>query len=231
MTEILGTPGNDELFGDISSDTLFGLEGDDTLFGLGNNDLVFGNQGADLLDGTEGDDTIFGGRDNDNITDIGGGNDLTFGNLGSDFINGGQGNDQIFGGQEDDILVGGLGNDFVSGDKGSDILYGIDSANFSNPGFGEIDTLSGGEGVDLFYIGSGSLSYYMGLGDGDFALITDINLIEDFIFVSGTDNLTFIDLSFGNLGSGTGIYSQMNDLIAFVQNVTASQINSNIIPG
>jgi Ca2+-binding RTX toxin-like protein len=231
MAEILGTPGNDELFGDINSDTLFGLEGDDTLLGLDGNDLIFGNQGADLLDGTEGDDTIFGGKDNDDITDIGNGNDLAFGNLGSDFINSSQGNDQIFGGQEDDFLIGGLGNDFVSGDKGNDILYGIDSLNLSNPGFGEIDTLSGGEGFDLFYIGSGAISYYVGLGDGDFALITDLNLTEDFIFVSGTDNLTFIDLSLGTFGTGTGIYSQTNDLIAFVQNANASQIDLNIIPG
>ena len=232
MAEILGTVGNDELFGEQGGDSLFGLEGDDTILGLGGDDFIFGNQGADVLDGNEGNDIIFGGQGDDGILDIGGGNDQTFGNLGNDLINGGEGNDQLFGGQGDDFVVGGAGNDLVSGDKGDDVLIGVDLENVTNPGLGEIDTLVGGEGFDGFTLGFDSPSYYVGLGDSDFALITDFNITEDLIFVSETDNITVSDINLGEFGSGAGIFSQNGDLIALVQGIAASQINFdiNIIP-
>ncbi|MGB3191748.1 MAG: calcium-binding protein, partial [Limnoraphis sp.] len=179
-------------------------------------------------DGNEGNDIIFGGQGDDFIGDIGGGNDQFFSNLGNDLINGGEGNDQVFGGQGDDFVVGGAGNDLVSGDKGSDILIGVDFENTINPGFGEIDTLVGGEGRDLFTLGFDSPSYYVGLGDSDFALITNFNLAEDAIFVSETDNVTISDINRSELGSGTGIFSENGDLIGFIQGVAANQLTFDI---
>ncbi|WP_413162003.1 calcium-binding protein [Capilliphycus salinus ALCB114379] len=228
MSEILGTAGNDELFGGQGIDSLFGLEGDDTILGLEGDDLIFGNQGLDFLGGGEGNDTIFGGKGDDFLGDIGGGDDQFFGNLDNDLLNGGEGNDQLFGGQGDDGVFGSGGNDLVSGDKGDDILFGIDTENITNPGLGEIDTLVGGEGSDLFALGFESPSYYVGSGNSDFGLITDFNVAEDTIFVSATDNVTISDLDLGEFGSGAGIFSQNGDLIGLVQGVAASQLSFDI---
>lgn len=228
MTEILGTVSNDELSGGEGTDSLFGLAGDDTILGLGGDDFVFGNQGEDVLDGSQGNDTIFGGKEDDVILDIGGGDDFVFGNLGNDDIFAGEGNDQVFGGQADDFVFGGAGNDFVSGDKGSDVVDGTDPGNTTNPGFGQIDTLVGGEGFDVFLLGFESLSYYIGSGNSDFALITDFNITEDEIVVSSTDAVTVSDLNLNELGSGVGIFSQNGDLIGFVQGLTASQLRIDI---
>ena len=228
MAEIIGTVGNDDLVGELGSDSLFGLEGDDTIFGLEGDDLIFGNQGLDFIGGGEGNDVIFGGKGDDFIGDIGAGDDQFFGNLDNDLLNGGEGNDQLFGGQGDDGEFGSGGNDLVSGDKGDDILIGIDTENTTNPGFGEIDTLVGGEGVDIFALGFESLSYYVGSGNNDFGLITDFNVAEDSIFVSATDNVTIGDLDLGELGSGAGIFSQNGDLIGLVQGVAASQLTFDI---
>jgi Ca2+-binding RTX toxin-like protein len=230
MADILGTASNDLLLGEQGSDSLFGLEGDDTINGLAGDDFIFGNQGADILGGEEGNDVIFGGEGDDEIAGLGGGDDLVFGNLDNDFLEGGEGNDQIYGGQGDDAVIGGGGNDLIYGDKGDDVLIGVDIQNITNPGFGEIDTLVGGEGADIFaLVGSEPPSYYVGLGNSDFGLITDFNIAEDTIAISTTDTIS--DLNLEEFGSGAGIFSQDGDLIALVQNVTASQleIDANVI--
>jgi Ca2+-binding RTX toxin-like protein len=229
MVDILGTAGNDLLLGEQGSDSLFGLEGDDTINGQAGDDFIFGNQGADILGGNEGNDVIFGGQGEDEVSGLGGGDDLVFGNLDNDFLEGGEGSDQIYGGQGDDVVIGGGGNDLVLGDKGDDILVGVDIQNITNPGFGEIDTLVGGEGVDIFaLVGSDSPSYYIGLGNSDLGLITDFNIAEDTILVSVNDNITISDLNLEELGSGAGIFSENGDLIALVQGVVASQLEIDI---
>ena len=229
MAEILGTAGNDELFGGQGGDSLFGLEGNDTVFSVIGENFIFGNQGADTLVGNDGNDTVFGGKGDDFIDDLEGGDDQFFGNLDNDLLSGGEGNDQLFGGQGDDGVFGDAGNDLVSGDKGDDNLTGVELENITNPGFGEIDTLVGGEGFDIFrLVGFESPSYYVGLGDSDFALITDFNIAEDLIFVSETDNITVSDVDLGEFSSGAGIFSQNGDLIGFVQGLTASQLRFDI---
>lgn len=228
MVEILGTIDNDELSGEQGSDSLFGLDGNDIIFGLTGDDFIFGNQGLDTMSGDEGNDVLFGGKGEDFIADIGGGNDQIFGNLGNDTLSGGDGNDEVFGGQGNDGVFGDAGNDLVSGDKGDDILIGVGFENTTNPGLGEIDTLRGGEGVDVFSLGLESPSYYVGLGNSDLGVITDFSLGEDLIFVSATDNVTISDIDLGELGSGAGIFSQNGDLIGLVQGLTATQLRFDI---
>ncbi|EAW38462.1 hypothetical protein L8106_06664 [Lyngbya sp. PCC 8106] len=77
-------------------------------------------------------------------------------------------------------------------------------------------------------MGFESLSYYVGSGNSDLALITDFKIAEDTIFVSATDNVTLSDLDLGELGSGAGIFSQNGDLIGLVQGVAASQLSFDI---
>lgn len=170
---------------------------------------------------------MFGGKGNDTLMELEG-DDQLFGNLGEDNISGGEGNDTIYGGQGGDTVIGLLGNDFVSGDKGIDVLIGVDFTTIAL-GFGEIDTLAGGEGRDTFFlVSTQAISFYLGLGDSDFALFTDFNPAEDFIVVSPTDAITFTDFDFGEFGIGVGIFSQENDLIAFIQGVNASQLGFDV---
>jgi Ca2+-binding RTX toxin-like protein len=257
MANITGTIGNDTLLGsDIEGDLIFALEGDDGVEGLDGNDtivggigndtmagnlgddLIFGNAGVDVLGGIlgagEGNDTVLGGQDNDGIIDDIGDN-LLFGNLGDDFIGGGIGRDTIFGGKGTDTILGNGGNDVLFGDLGNDILFPCD-VSVSQPGVGEMDTLSGGEGVNLFFLVNRSeagawLPFYIGRGNSDFALITDFKPATDKILVQRRDLTTLSNLTLDNLGAGVGIFHTANgqpDLVAFLPGKNASDLQLGI---
>ncbi|NJO72253.1 MAG: calcium-binding protein [Oscillatoriales cyanobacterium RM1_1_9] len=150
------------------------------------------------------------------------GNNQIFGNLGDDLIFGGVGNDLIYGGQDNDNLSGDVGDDFLSGDKGDDLLVGVSFAS-ANPGRGELDTLSGGAGIDVFALGDATRTYYLGTGLNDVALLIDFAPAEDLIAVSTTNNLSISAFSLAGIGEGTGIFSS-GDLIAFAPGIGADQI-------
>ncbi|ERT06544.1 hemolysin-type calcium-binding repeat family protein [Lyngbya aestuarii BL J] len=246
MIEINGTPGNDNLLGTSEADVIFALTGDDIISGLGGgdslfgfrgndtingnegNDTLFGNQNLDLLIGDSGEDWLFGGKEADIIED-GEGEDQLFGNLGDDLLRGGAGNDQRYGGKDNDTVIGGTGNDQVFGDRGNDILWGVD-VDAVNPGIDEIDILTGGLEQDIFVLGDQSRLYYIGSGNNDFALITDFNVIEDQINI-GNNQVTYTETVLNEFGLGVAIFSQNNDLIAFVQNATINQFitGSNVV--
>ncbi|MFZ1024712.1 MAG: calcium-binding protein [Limnoraphis robusta] len=229
MAEILGTSGNDVLVGTAENDFIFGLEGDDQINAALGDDTVVGNQGRDNISGNEGNDTLFGGQNNDFINDQQGNNQI-FGNLGNDLLAAGAGNDSLFGGQGNDNLFGGAGNDLISGDKGDDLLIGVEITS-PIPGQGEVDTFSGGIGADVFVVGDDILSYYIGGGNADYALITDFSPAEDRINVNSNSQIRFLDFTFGDLGAGVGIIAN-EDLIAFLPGVNAGQlqIDGNINP-
>lgn len=137
MANILGTLGDDLIFGDIN-----GIAENDAILGREGNDQIDAGGGDDVIDGDEGDDFVEGGA----------GNDFVFGGRGIDTINGGDGHDELYGGANGDVISGGTGND---------ILYGDDS--IGSPGGN--DTLDGGAGNDKLYGGLGSDS--VDGGDGD----------------------------------------------------------------
>ncbi|MCT7958467.1 hypothetical protein [Laspinema palackyanum] len=95
---------------------------DDTLLGTQGNNFIYGWQGNDVLTGADGDDILYGDEGNDSLTG-GNGNDLLAGSQGDDVFDGGDGNDILYGGQGDDILIGGLGGDRLFGDSGFDTFY------------------------------------------------------------------------------------------------------------
>ncbi|HEY9838020.1 MAG TPA: calcium-binding protein, partial [Vampirovibrionales bacterium] len=95
---------------------------DDTLLGSAGNDFIYGWQGNDVLTSANGDDVLYGDEGNDSLTG-GNDNDLLAGSQGDDTVNGEAGNDILYGGQGKDVLIGGLGSDRLFGDSGLDRLY------------------------------------------------------------------------------------------------------------
>lgn len=142
---IVGTSGNDIIYGTNGADVIVGLGGTDTIYGGNGNDVICGDSENDIIYGGNGDDTIFGGV----------GDDILSGDNGNDTIHGNNGNDTLTGVNGNDILSGESGNDSLTGGNGNDVLDGgvNDDALIGNNGN---DTLTGGTGADSFSGGLGS---------------------------------------------------------------------------
>lgn len=140
--------------------------------------------------------------------------------------------EMIVGTANDDELIGTVGIDYIKGDTGNDWLNGGDGVDLLNGssnnavGIGEIDVLTGGGGRDLFLLGDsidgiGHVPFYAGLGDNDFAVITDFTVGEDVIFLAGTA----ADYRLGSISNdsmnATGIY-WADELIGVVAGTTPS---------
>ena len=89
---IIGTPGDDVIFGTNKSDVIVTFGGDDTIFGGNGEDVICAGYGDDVVDG-------------------GNGKDLIFGEEGDDSLAGGNGKDTLDGGDGDDDGDGGNGVD------------------------------------------------------------------------------------------------------------------------
>ena len=215
------------LLGGTASD---GFGGTDRLLGI---EQVLGSGFNDLIFGGDGDDTLEGGDGNDNMRGRGG-DDLVDGGIGDDFLHGDAGNDTMFGGSDNDVLYGDTGNDVLRGDDGIDTLIGT-GGNVANPGLGEIDTLTGGLGLDKFVLGTREntqIFYDDGntstSGSNDYALITDFAKDTDLILIRGSlDDYQLVTGFLSGVGSiaDTSIYlikptGEPNELIAIVEDVT-----------
>ncbi|QDQ26260.1 hypothetical protein FNU76_07740 [Chitinimonas arctica] len=162
--ELNGRDGDDGLSGGLNNDKLAGGRGNDVLHGGVGNDELYGEEGNDKLLGEVGDDTLFGGHGDDNlIGDIG--NDSLSGDEGNDIVDGGLGNDQLFGSWGNDKLLGETGDDSLAGDAGDDELIGGLGDDQFNGGEGN-DTLIGGTGADYLHGNLGDDIYLYGRGDG-----------------------------------------------------------------
>lgn len=88
MADIIGTDGDDFLFGTEDADTISGLAGLDFLLGVGGNDTLDGGDDDDQLAGGGGNDILLGGAGNDTLS-----GDSNFEPVGADTLTGGGGND------------------------------------------------------------------------------------------------------------------------------------------
>jgi hypothetical protein len=110
-----------------------------------------GNQGRDFLKGTDKADNLIGQGETDLIFGLAGDDNL-LGGSGKDIVQGGTferslgGNKNLLGGEGNDVVFGGKGSDRVVGEEGNDILI---DGNEPNP---VRDTLSGGDGNDVFFV-------------------------------------------------------------------------------
>lgn len=239
---------------------------DNILIGNAVANTLTGDAGNDSLDGGAGDDTLVGGTGDDTYTvdsvgdviteAVGEGTDSVFASVdytlsanvenltltGTTAING-TGNDlgnTIVGNEANNELTGLAGNDSLDGGAGDDRIIGVNAAG-TNPGRGEIDILTGGDGADTFVLGDATNVYYNdgvgGFGSGgasDYALITDFTDGQDTIQlrqvpdVLGQPGYSFSDVTVGGV-SGVGIYWRQNflssELIGIVQGTNAASLN------
>lgn len=145
------------------------------------------------------------------------GNDAIFGGNYGDTISGGAGNDKLYGYIGNDVLYGDAGSDVLKGEAGNDYLDG-----FSGGSSREVDTLTGGTGVDIFVVGDKTGVCYLGGRSGgtdsSYALIKDWNPNADLIQAWGNASLyKLVQGSWlGTSQKDTGVYYK-NDLIAVIQ--------------
>jgi predicted extracellular nuclease len=181
---IAGLGGNDTIYGGNGDDVICGYAGNDTLIGGNGNDTLIGSYGNDILDGgngndrlidNEGNDVLKGGNGNDTLTG-GAGIDELYGQNGDDVLDGGSGHDILSGSNGDDILTGGSGNDTLSGDNGNDRLFGDDGNDTLTGGNGN-DVLNGGADDDTLIGNNGNDTLTGGTGADSFSggLGTDVN--------------------------------------------------------
>ena len=140
------------------------------------------------------------------------------------------------------VLWGSTRNDKILGGDGNDIITGVvkKGATAVRLGKGQIDTLTGGAGKDVFVLGDSRGVFYndnlkANSGSSDYALITDFSLIDDKLQLLSGSYLTTV--SSGNLSlywdrnnSGNLQLSGKNqdEMIALINGVTtlsSSNIN------
>ncbi|TAF02254.1 MAG: hypothetical protein EAZ77_19125, partial [Nostocales cyanobacterium] len=144
-----GGAGNDELFAN-HDDILIGGIGKDNLFavGISGNNSLDGGEDDDRLFVVEGNNnTLAGDAGDDDLYVIEGSINILNGGIGNDklVVQGGDGNNTLEGGEGDDILIGLLASDRLFGDAGNDSLFA-----------GKQGTqMTGGDGLDRFYLGNG----------------------------------------------------------------------------
>jgi Ca2+-binding RTX toxin-like protein len=153
------------------------------------------------------------------------------GNIGISSINGTDEPDILQGTENDDQLAGLGGSDALSAGGGADLLIAANPNSIAS-GQGEIDTLTGGLGLDLFVLGDALQAYYndgneADGGYGDYGLIVDFNANQgDLIQLHGlAADYTFVTSPAG-LPSGTAIFLH-DELVGIIQDVAPTSIPSN----
>jgi len=261
--------GIDSVLANVSGFTLSGnaewLILDSTIgSGVGNSlaNTLLGNDLANTLNGGEGADSLIGGDGNDfyiidNMSDVvleisGKGTDSVLANLGVYTLAGnaevlilgtgttGVGNlldNTLIGNSLSNLFTGNAGNDSLFGNTGDDNLTGC--ANLATGGKGEIDTLTGGVGSDIFNLGSSLGVFYNDAlagnsGQSDYAFITDFTVGKDILKLKGTAlQYSLGDHTVSGLTSYKGLYYETgatDELIAIIQ-TSSGTLDASVITG
>ena len=175
-----------------------GSDGDE-LF-AGTNDRLFGGNGNDILDASEGQggNRLYGGAGDDEL--FAGTDERLFGGDGDDILDAsvGDGGNRLYGGDGNDLFFLGRDDRLVGGEGGDRF--------FASAGGG--NTITGGSGVDEFWIVNGELP--------DSAnIITDFEPGMDTIGIGGIVASSLEDLIFTQDGSATVISFSGSDLAIF----------------
>jgi Ca2+-binding RTX toxin-like protein len=185
IENVVGSRGNDRMYGDYLNNVLSGNAGDDQ---------IYGRDGNDTLKGDAGSDQLFGGN-------------------GSDTLDGGLGNDLIYGESENDSIVGSVGNDAIDGGNGTDMLnYSALAEAVTLKVDGTI--AKGGAGQDVTYnvesfIGASGKANVI---DATGTAAVEINLEAESLKVKATSGVSDRFYSIKNFVNAIG--SQLSDIIS-----------------
>lgn len=165
VVDLVGSDDDDQETADVIDCNAIEAESGTTV-GTNETDFIAGGDGENRILGSDGNDFIAGGEADDQL----------FGCDGNDDIYGEAGDDFIRGSADDDYLVGGAGNDTLYGDTGNDTLISndvLDDEAFVTSVFArselvidydfsdeaaEADTLFGGSGDDVLFIGGNDVA-------------------------------------------------------------------------
>ncbi|PSF38746.1 hypothetical protein C7H19_04385 [Aphanothece hegewaldii CCALA 016] len=230
--------GSDTINGGLGKDTVNGEAGNDLLIvDYSNNNYTGSSPQSGITssissNGTGGFNGSYTAYYSNNVNNF---DSVNFSNIERFSIMGTAANDNIITGDGNDTLVGGLRNDNLNAAGGNDTLIGV-AQNAVNPGFGEIDTLNGGNGSDIFILGNVATIFYddqntTTVGTSDYALIVDFKANKDFIQLTGPKSDYFLSTSPISGITGTAVYldkpgSEPDELIAIIEGVTGLDLNS-----
>jgi serralysin len=224
---LIGSDFNDVLTGaNLVGNYIDGQNGSDTINGLGGDDYLVGGEGFDSITGGTGSDSLYGGA----------GDDYLWADLGSDYAYGGSGNDTIRSGFVDGIAAfGEAGNDVISAFTGVDYLDGGDGDDIIFSGANS-DALLGGAGNDALagslgndtYTGGAGFDYFnlsTDISVGQYDVITDWSLTEDFLYLSAaSSSSTYFGSYAGGAFSITYIGSQY--YVVYANGATAADLQA-----
>jgi Ca2+-binding RTX toxin-like protein len=225
-----GNSGSNRIIGSIYSDTLDGNGGEDYLEGRIGNDYYIVDSARDVVVevASAGIDTI-----DSRLSTYTLGNHLESLVLGSGAISG-VGNslaNTLVGNSVNNSLTGATGRDSLFGGGGNDYLLGALAS--STGGRGEIDTLTGDTGNDIFVLGTTAGCLY---DDGNSRLVgtTDYAYITHFGSVDGDkDKLQLRGRAYTDYYlSGLSLYRELgaiDELIAVFQSTAPSGLNSTTV--
>lgn len=129
------------LYATNDDDTVLGSDGDNRIYGLGGADVLWGGKGNDTLYGGAGQDRLWGEE----------GDDTLYAGPGGGGLNGGAGNDRLYGSADNDGIYGDEGNDLLSSGGGDDRLdggEGFDTASYAYSTSGVVVDLSHSSGMN-----------------------------------------------------------------------------------
>ena len=157
---------------------------------------------------------------------------VLLGGSGADSLDGGVGTDHLSGGLGNDSLIGGAGRDGLSGDAGNDTLTGCFSG--LNGGRGEVDTLTGGAGADMFALGYSNGAFYddgvaSNSGAGDYALIADFTAGSDRLRLDGKASGYYLAKSPVAGVAGTALFAERggtDELIAIIRSANTTTLTA-----
>ncbi|MFK0734811.1 MAG: calcium-binding protein, partial [Gloeotrichia echinulata HAB0833] len=190
----------------------------------GNDQILVGTTGQagnTNVDGGNGNDTItvveakagnnlFGAAGDDNIQVVEGSNQSLFGGSGKDTLRSSGNNNRLYGGSGDDKLYSNI-NDKLFGGDGDDVLFA---------GAGGGNRLTGGAGVDQFWIANASLPTSKNI-------VVDFTVGLDLIGIGGVATATkFSDLTLVQIGSDTLVRSGATELVSLV-GITSTTLTAN----
>ncbi|MHC5758411.1 esterase-like activity of phytase family protein [Nostoc sp.] len=217
-----GTKGNTIQTGNGEDTVLVGSdssvstgEGNDRIF-IGQNGPVQnitadGGNGNDVITVVEasGSNNLLGAAGDDTLSVVEGSRQLLFGGSGNDTLSSSGSNNRLNGGSGDDKLFSNV-NDSLFGGDGDDVLFA---------GQGNGDRLSGGTGVDQFWIANASLPTSKNI-------VTDFAIAIDKIGLGGVGIAQFSALTLLQQGSDTIVKTGNTELVSLL-GIAATSLTAN----